>query len=358
MPSPASALFTPIQLGRLELRNRVVMAPMTRSRAGADDEPTDMVVEYYRQRASAGLVISEGIYPSFAGKGYCRTPGLVTRLQVKAWRKVTDAVHNEGGRIVAQIMHCGRVAHPDNKPRDAETVAPSAIRAKGDMYTDTKGMQPLTQPRALLRDEIPEVVAEFARATELAYDAGFDGVEAHGTSGYLLAQFLSTGTNVREDEYGGSAENRVRFPVEVIRAMAAVDGAARVGFRICPGNPFNDLSDANPEETFRRLLGELRSLGLAYGHVIRLHAVTLDNIELARTAFGGPLIVNDSYKRDEAMAIVDAGKAAAVAFARAYIGNPDLARRLERNEPLARFDPGALYTPGPKGYVDYPALEG
>jgi N-ethylmaleimide reductase len=358
MSSSAPALFSPIQLGRLELRNRVVMAPMTRSRAGADDEPTDMVALYYRQRASAGLIISEGIYPSFDGKGYCRTPGLVTALQVKAWRKVTDAVHNEGGRIVAQIMHCGRVAHPDNKPRDAETIAPSAIRARGDMYTDTKGMQPMTMPRALRREEIPEVVAEFARATELAYDAGFDGVEAHGTSGYLLAQFLSTGTNVREDEYGGSVENRVRFPVEVIRAMAAIDGASRVGFRICPGNPFNDLSDANPEETFRRLLDELRPLGLAYGHVIRLHGAPLDNIELAREAFGGPLIVNDSYKRDEAMAVVDEGKAAAVSFARAFIGNPDLVRRLERNEALARFDPGALYTPGPKGFIDYLPLGG
>lgn len=358
MARSASALFSPLQLGRFELRNRIVMAPMTRSRAGADDEPTDMVVEYYRQRASAGLIVSEGIYPSFDGKGYCRTPGLVTGLQVKAWRKVTAAVHNEGGRIVAQIMHCGRVAHPDNKARDAETVAPSAIRARGDMYTDTKGMQPMTTPRALTRDEIPEVIAEFARATELAYDAGFDGVEAHGTSGYLLAQFLSTGSNVREDEYGGSVANRVRFPVEVIRAMAAIDGADRVGFRICPGNPFNDLSDENPEETFRRFLGELSTLGLAYCHVIRLPAAALDNIELARTAFGGPLMVNDSYKRDEAMEVVDSGKAAAVSFARAYIGNPDLVRRLERSETLARFDPGALYTPGPKGFVDYPALEG
>jgi N-ethylmaleimide reductase len=358
MGSASSALFSPIQLGRLELRNRVVMAPMTRSRAGADDEPTDMVVEYYRQRASAGLVIVEGTYPSFAGKGYCRTPGLVTRLQVKAWRKVTDAVHNEGGRIVAQLMHCGRVAHPDNKPRDAETVAPSAIRAKGDMYTDTKGMQPMTTPRALTRDEIPEVIAEFARATELAYDAGFDGVEAHATSGYLLAQFLSTGSNVREDDYGGSLANRVRFPVEVIRAMAAVDGGARVGFRICPGNPFNDLSDENPEETFHRFLGDLAPLGLAYCHVIRLHGVALDNIELARAVFGGPLIVNDSYKRDEALEIVESGRAVAVSFARSYIGNPDLVRRLAANAPLSRFDPGALYTPGPKGYVDYPTLEG
>ena len=356
MSSPSSSLFSPLQLGRLELRNRVVMAPMTRSRAGADDEPTDMVVEYYRQRASAGLIVTEGIYPSFAGKGYCRTPGLVTRLQVKAWRKLTDAVHNEGGRIVAQIMHCGRVAHSDNKARDAETLAPSAIRAKGDMYTDTKGMQPMTMPRALTRDEIPEVVGEFARATELAYDAGFDGVEAHATSGYLLAQFLSTGTNLREDEYGGSVANRVRFPVEVIRAMAAVDGGHRVGFRICPGNPFNDLSDENPEETFRRFLSELGSLGLAYCHVIRLHNGVLDNIELARAVFGDRLLVNDSFKREEAIAVVETGQAAAVSFARAFIGNPDLVWRLEQNAPLARFDPGALYTPGPKGYVDYPTL--
>jgi N-ethylmaleimide reductase len=355
--SAMPSLFEPLMLGRLELRNRVVMAPMTRSRAGQDDEPTEMVVEYYRQRASAGLIVTEGIYPSFDGKGYCRTPGLVTPIQVKAWRRVTDAVHNEGGRIVAQLMHCGRVAHPDNKPRNAETVAPSAIAARGEMYTDTKGMQPLATPRALRREEIPEVVREFARATELAYDAGFDGVEAHGTSGYLLAQFLSTGTNHREDDYGGSVANRVRFPVEVIRAMAAVDGADRVGFRICPRNPFNDLSDENAEETFRGFLGELTCLGLAYCHVIRLHDGVLDNLALVRDAFDRPAIANDSFKRDEALAIVESGRAAAVSFARSYIGNPDLVRRLARNEPLARFDPGALYTPGPKGYVDYPALD-
>lgn len=353
MPS----IFEPLMLGRMALRNAVVMAPMTRSRAGSDDEPTEMVVEYYRQRASAGLIVTEGIYPSFDGKGYCRTPCLVTPTQVRAWRKVTDAVHNEGGRIVAQIMHCGRVAHPDNKPRDAATVAPSAITARGEMYTDTKGMQPFTTPRALLREEIPEVVREFARATELAYDAGFDGVEAHGSSGYLLAQFLSTGTNRRDDDYGGSLANRVRFPVEAIRAMAAVDGADRVGFRICPRNPFNDLSDENPEETFRQFLGELSGLGLAYCHVIRLHDGVLDNIALVRETFDGARIVNDSYKRDEALEVVETGGAAAVAFGRGFIGNPDLVRRLERNEPLARFDPGALYTPGPKGYVDYPALD-
>lgn len=350
-------LFEPTRLGRLELRNCVVMAPMTRSRAGADDEPTDMVVEYYRQRASAGLIVTEGIYPSFDGKGYCRTPGLVTATQVKAWRKVTQAVHDEGGRIVAQLMHCGRVAHPDNKPADAETVAPSAIAARGELYTDTRGMQAMPTPRALRLEEIPGVVREYARATELAFDAGFDGVEAHGTSGYLLAQFLSTGTNRREDDYGGTVSNRVRFPVEVIRAMAAVDGAARVGFRICPGNPFNDLSDENVEETFRTFLGELSGLGLAYCHVIRLHDGVRDNIALARSAYGGPLIVNDGYKRDEAIELVESGGAAAVAFGRLFLANPDLVRRLERRADLSRFDPSTLYTPGPKGYVDYPALE-
>ena len=351
-----SAFFSETELGRLSLRNRVVMAPMTRSRAGADDEPTDLMVEYYRQRASAGMIVSEGIYPSPDGKGYCRTPGLVTKKQVAGWRRVTEAVHNGGGTMVAQIMHCGRVTHADNKAPDSETVAPSAITAKGEMYTDTAGMQPFSSPRALREDEIPQIVAEYARATELAYDAGFDGVEAHCTSGYLPAQFLSTGSNQREDRYGGSLENRVRFPAEVIKAMASVDGADRVGFRICPGNPFNDLSDEDPEETFRAFLSEIRNLGLAYGHVIRLHKVELDNIELARDAFGGPLIVNDSFKLPEAKTIVEDGRAAAVSFARAFIGNPDLVERFEQDAELSRFNPASMYTPGPEGYTDYPAL--
>jgi len=218
-------LFDAGRLGRLALRNRIVMAPMTRSRAGDLDEPTPIVADYYRQRASAGLIVTEGIYPSADGKGYCRTPGLVTKAQVEGWRRVTDGVHAEGGTIVAQLMHCGRVAHADNKAPDAETVAPSAIRARGDMYTDTAGMQPFSEPRALALEEIPGVVAEYARATELAYEAGFDGVEAHCASGYLPAQFLSTGTNQRSDAYGGSLEGRLRFPLEVLRAMAAVDGA-------------------------------------------------------------------------------------------------------------------------------------
>ncbi len=349
-------LFTPTRLGRLSLRNRIVMAPMTRSRAGRQDEPTETMAVYYGQRASAGLIVSEGIYPSPAGKGYCRTPGLVTPEQVAGWRRVTDAVHAAGGTIVAQLMHCGRIAHADNKASDAETVAPSAIQAHGEMYTDRAGMQPFATPRALRSDEIPGVVAEYGQATERAYEAGFDGVELHGTSGYLPAQFLSTGTNHREDRYGGPAPSRARFALEALEAMAAVDGADRVGLRICPGNPFNDLSDDDPEETFRVLLSEVRGLGLAYCHVIRLHGVALDNVALAAECFGGALIVNDGYGLEEATEVVERGGAAAVSFARSFIANPDLVRRFELGAELARFDPKTLYTPGPEGYTDYPAL--
>ena len=353
-------LFSPTRLGRLTLRNRVVMAPMTRSRAGVHDEPSDHMVDYYRQRAGAGLIVSEGIYPNADGKGYCRTPGLVTPAQVDGWRRVTDAVHAEGGTIVAQIMHCGRIAHVDNKDQDAETVAPSAVQARGKMFTDTAGMQPLSEPRALRLDEIPGVIADYARATELAYDAGFDGVESHHASGYLPAQFLSTGTNQRTDEYGGSLENRLRFAVEVLEAMSAIDGPDRVGFRICPGNPFNDLSDRDPEETFSAFLGAVRGMGLAYCHVIRLNsipdAIDLDNVALARRAYGQPLIVNDSYDLAEARSVIEGGDADAVSFARAFIGNPDLVARFERGAELSRFNPKALYSEGPEGYSDYPVL--
>lgn len=360
-----SDLFSPVQLGRLRLANRVVMAPMTRSRATADGVPTDCMVDYYRQRASAGLIVSEGIYPSEAGKGYCRTPGLVRAEHAAAWRKVTDAVHAEGGTIVAQLMHCGRVGHLDNKspshPDSHELVSPSGLRARGDMFTDTAGMQPISETRALTREEIPGVIDEYRQATALAYEAGFDGVEGHFASGYLPAQFLSTGSNQRSDDYGGSLENRLRFALEVLDAMAGVDGADRVGFRICPGNPFNDLSDEDPVETFEALLNAVRDRGLAYCHVIRLNSIPnapdIDNVALARNAFGASLIVNDSYDRESGAAALASGDAAAVAFARHFIANPDLVERLRRDAPLARFDRKALYSDGPAGYSDYPTLD-
>ncbi len=353
-----SDLFSPVKLGRIELANRVVMAPMTRSRAGDGDVPTDLMREYYRQRASAGLIISEGTQPSADGKGYCRTPGIHTAEQVAGWRKVVDAVHAEGGRMVLQVMHCGRVAHPDNKAPDAETVAPSAIAARGQMFTDTAGMQDFVTPRALRLDEIPGVIEEYRQATVNAFEAGFDGVELHCTSGYLPAQFLSTGTNRRDDAYGGPVENRVRFVIEVLQAMAAVDGADRVGIRICPGNPFNDLHDDNPEETFRVLLQSTSGMGLAYLHVIRMPRGPVDNLALAKAHFNGPLIVNESYSRDEAGAVIAAGEAAAVSFGRPYIGNPDLVERFRRDAALTEFDVKRLYTPGPEGYTDYPPLRG
>ncbi|MEM7410495.1 MAG: alkene reductase [Myxococcota bacterium] len=354
--APDDPLFAPTRLGALALTNRVVMAPMTRSRADVDGAPTEVMADYYAQRASAGLLISEGIYPSEDGKGYCRTPGLASGAHVDGWRRVVDGVHAAGGRIVAQLMHVGRVAHRDNKAAGAETVAPSAVTARGEMFTDTGGMQAFEAPRALATKEIPGVVDEYARATRRALDAGFDGVELHGTSGYLPAQFLSTGTNQRTDAYGGSLANRLRFPLEVLGAMADVAGADRVGLRICPGNPFNDLSDDDPEETFRALLEAVNPMGLAYLHVIRLHGVPLDNIALALAGFSGPLITNDSYDADEARAVLSGGRVAAVAFARSFIANPDLVERFRQGASLARFDPKRLYTPGAAGYSDYPAL--
>jgi N-ethylmaleimide reductase len=353
-----SPLFTALSLGRLQLQNRIVMAPMTRSRANPDtDCPTELMVEYYRQRASAGLIITEGIHPSASGKGYCRTPGLYSQVQADAWKTVVDAVHAEGGKIVAQLMHVGRVAHPDNKAADAETVAPSAIAAGLEMYTDTAGMQPMAMPRALTTAEIPAVIEEYRNATRLAYDAGFDGVELHCASGYLPAQFLSTGSNRRSDAYGGTLENRLRFPLEVLAAMAAVDGPDRVGFRICPGNPFNDLQDDDPAETFAAFLARASTLDLAYLHVIRMASTGIDNIALAQAHFDGPLIVNDSYNFEEASEAIAAGGCAAVSFGRYFIANPDLVARLKTGAALNRLNPATLYTPGPEGYTDYPPLD-
>ncbi len=347
-------LFTPVKLGALELRNRIIMAPMTRSRAGTDAVPTEVMVDYYRQRASAGLIVSEGISPSADGIGYCRTPGIYNRNQVDAWRKVTGAVHDEGGLIVAQIMHVGRVSNVLNKPPGSETVAPSAIQATGEIYTDQQAMQPFDQPRALETKEIALVVEQYRQATENAYAAGFDGVELHCTSGYLPAQFLSTGTNQRTDEYGGSVENRTRFVLQVLRAMISVDGADRVGMRICPGNPFNDLHDDNPQETFEYLLEEAESLDLAYLHVIRMPGGPVDNIALGQRYFGDRLIGNDSYSLEEAQASVHGGELSAVSFGRHFIGNPDLVERWQQGMELARFDVATMYTPGPEGYTTYP----
>lgn len=350
----SASLFDPVRLGALELANRIVMAPMTRSRAGEGDAPTAMHLEYYRQRASAGLIITEGVQPSANGKGYCRSPGLYSAAQVAGWRAVTAAVHAEGGRIVAQIMHCGRISSHHNKEPGTETVAPSAIRAKGQMYSDAAGMVDFDLPRALRTDEIPAVIEEYRHATHCAMEAGFDGVELHCTSGYLPAQFLSTGTNQREDAYGGSVQNRIRFPLEVLAAMGEVAGFDRLGMRICPGNPFNDLHDDNPRETFAALLDAVRPLALAYLHVIRFPVPDMDVVELAARHFGRPLLVNDNNNGKSGDKALASGEADALSFGRAFIGNPDVVRRLREGIPLAGFDVKTLYSPGSQGYTDYP----
>jgi N-ethylmaleimide reductase len=349
-------LFDPVTLGDLKLANRIVMAPMTRSRAGAGDVPTALNVEYYRQRATAGLIVSEGTQPSETGKGYCRTPGIHSPAQIAGWKAVTDAVHAEGGKIVLQIMHCGRIAAKANKAPGAETIAPSAIRAAGQMFTDAEGMVDFDMPRALETDEIAGVIAEFGRATENALEAGFDGVELHCASGYLPMQFLSTGTNRRTDRYGGSAENRVRAVVEMLAAMVKAAGAGRVGIRICPGVQFNDISDDNPAETYATLLKAIDPMKLAYLHLILLKSPQVDGLEVAKGNFSGPLILNDSISLDRGNAMVDSGEAAAVSFARYFLSNPDLVRRFREGVELAPFNRKTLYTPGPVGYTDYPFM--
>lgn len=350
-----SIIFEPTKLGSIELKNRVVVAPMTRSRAGVGDLPGELHVDYYSQRASAGLIITEGTQPSANGKGYCRTPGIHTPEQINAWRTVVDSVSENGGAMVMQVMHVGRVSSKYNKDEGSETIAPSAIQAKGQMYTDSHGMVDFDVPRSLETEEITGIIEEYKQATINAFEAGFAGVELHATSGYLPAQFLSTGANQRSDQYGGSVENRIRFVVETLAAMCSVAGADKVGIRICPGNPFNDLSDANPEETFRVLLKAIDSMGLAYLHVIRMpkKVTGVDNLALAKANFSGPLIFNDSYTLEKASKVLDSGDANAISFGRYYIANPDLVEKFRAGTALNDFDLKTLYTPGAKGYSDY-----
>src|SRR5690625_2520069 len=278
------SLFDPLDLGEITLANRVVMAPMTRNRAGAGDAPTALNAEYYRQRASTGLIVSEGIQPSKHGKGYFRTPGLYTQAQIAGWHQVTDAVHTAGGRIVAQLLHCGRIAAAVNKDADAETVAPSAIRANVAIWADGKKV-PADQPRALALAEIPTLIDEYAAAGRAALAAGFDGVELHCGSGYLPMQFMSTGTNLRTDAYGGSLCNRLRFVTQLLEALATACGRARVGLRITPGSTYNDLYDADPVQTHRALLQVASALGLAWVHAVRDHVAGIDVAGMVRGCF-------------------------------------------------------------------------
>jgi N-ethylmaleimide reductase len=354
-----TGIFSPVRLGDLELSNRVVMAPMTRDRAGPGDVPTETMAEYYRQRATAGLIVTEGTQPSAAGKGYWRTPGIHSPAQVEGWRRVAAAVHGEGGKLVMQLMHCGRASVRANKDPQAETVAPSAI-ACADLIPGPDGVPvPPDMPRALETGEIAGVIAEYVTAATNARAAGIDGVELHCASGYLPMQFLSTNTNHRTDQYGGDVGNRVRFVVETLAALATAIGAGRVGFRICPGVRFNGMADADPIETYTTLLRAAGGLGLAYVHLIHIPLKGIDALEMVRANWQGAVIENGGLTLDTASAVLASGKAEAVAFGRPFLASPDFVARLQSGAALAEVDPATIYTGNGddrRGYSDYPAL--
>jgi N-ethylmaleimide reductase len=353
-------LFDPLTIRDWELPHRLVMAPLTRNRAGEGMVPGDLAVEYYGQRASAALIVSEGTQPSAVGQGYLNTPGIHSPEQVEGWRRVADAVHANGGRIVVQLMHVGRIAHPDNK-QGLETVAPSALAAPDSMFT-ADGMLPYPVPRALETDEIPGVVQEFVQAARNAVEAGLDGVEVHAANGYLIHQFLAPGSNQRTDEYGGSPTNRARFAIEVTRAVAEAIGPERVGIRISPAHNIQGATETDPadvEATYGALVEAIAPLGLAYLSV--LADPSLDLVQRLRKDFGGVLVANDGFgsltTREAAQAVLDADLADAVAVGRLFLANPDLPQRWRTGAALNEPNPDTFYGGGAEGYTDYPALD-
>ncbi|ANI59323.1 alkene reductase [Pseudomonas sp. B21-017] len=347
-------LLSPAQIGSLPLKNHMVMAPLTRSRAGEGDAPTPTVVEYYRQRAGAGLIITEGSQVSAQGKGYMRTPGIFTSEQIAGWRQVTDAVHAEGGRIFLQLWHVGRLSHPLVQINSALPVAPSAIKADGEIYTP-EGLKSYELPRALDLDEVPDVIADFRQGAENAKRAGFDGVEIHGANGYLIDQFLRDGTNTRTDTYGGSVENRARFLKEVVESVIEVFGASRVGVRLSPIFNYFSMSDSDPQATFNYAAKMLSRYGLAYLHVVELGAGPFDFRELKRR-FGGTYIANGGYDAERAGTALNLGDADLVSFGTAFLANPDLVERFKHNRALNEADPTTFYQGEDRGYTDYPTM--
>ncbi len=357
----AASLHSEYKLGPLSLPNRLVMAPMTRNRAGAGHVPTDLVKTYYEQRASAGLIITEASQVAPEGVGYPNTPGVYSREQVAGWQSVTEAVHRAGGRIFLQLWHVGRISHPLFQPQGALPVAPSAIAPVGESYTP-EGLKPFMTPRALETREIAGIVGQFRRGAENAKEAGFDGVELHGANGYLVDQFLRDGTNRRTDGYGGSVENRSRFLLEVTSAIIDVWGPDRVGVRLSPSGTFNDMKDSNPLTTFSHAVRELDRLGIAALHLVEgneadvRHGGTIVPTSQLRPLFHRTLIVNGGYDAARAESVVQEGRADLVSFARPFLANPDLPRRFKISAPLNTPDPSTFYGGNEKGYVDYPAL--
>ena len=358
-----SDLFQPFQLGPITLANRVVMAPLTRSRAEAGNVPGPLTVEYYTQRATIGLIIAEATQVSATAQGYPNTPGLHTAEQVAGWRKVTDAVHAQGGKIFLQLWHVGRMSHTAYQPDGQAPVAPSAIAAKAKTFVPGQGMVDCSTPRALETAEIAGVVNDFRTAARNAIDAGFDGVEIHGAHGYLIDAFLRDGSNQRTDQYGGSIENRARFLLEVMTAVTAEIGADRVGIRLSPVSPVNDSSESNPQPLFEYVVRELEKLHPVFLHVVEGHTGgPRDNApfdyDALRKLYSGVWMVNNGYSNTMAQEAVTSGHADLVSFGRPALCNPDLVRRLKENAPLNEpfADAGFYGGSGPHGYTDYPFL--
>jgi len=361
---PGLDLFEPVHLGPYLLTNRIVMAPLTRSRASEDGTPTPLMAEYYAQRASAGLIITEGTNVSPQGRGYAFTPGIYDPAQVEAWQRVTEAVHVKGGRVFVQLWHVGRISHPSLQPHGAMPVAPSAIRPQATAFTAT-GFQSCVTPRALETQEIPEIVEQYGRAAHNALAAGFDGVEIHAANGYLIEQFLRDSTNKRVDAYGGSLENRARFLLDVTRAVVKACGPGRVGIRLSPVSPVNDIGpDEDPRSTYSYVVERLNALALAYLHVIE--GVTQGprtvpggfgfDLQILRSTYTGMYIGNNGYDLELALEARQHDLADLIAFGRLYIANPDLVERFRAGAPLNVPDSSTFFGGGAHGYTDYPFL--
>lgn len=354
-------VFAPYTLGSLQLKNRMVMAPLTRSRAEQGNVPSNMAATYYSQRAGAGLIITEATQAGAGGQGYVSTPGIHSDAQVEGWKKVTDAVHQKGGLIFLQLWHVGRISHPDFRGGEVP-VAPSAIAPRGVQTYTSEGFKDIPPPRALEIREIADIVEEFRQGAKNAKVAGFDGIEVHGANGYLLDQFLEDSTNLRTDQYGGSVENRARLLMEVIAAVSDVWGSDRVGVRLSPGGTFNDMCDCHPEQTFGYVVRHLSTLNLAYLHLIEPtpqqgeHPTRDLSASFFRPIYPGTMIVAGGYTLERANAVLKSGKADLVAFGQLFIANPDLVERFRRGAPFNTPKPEAYYGGGMEGYIDYPEL--
>lgn len=355
-------LFSPVKLGSIQMSNRIVMAPLTRNRAGADGVPQPINVTYYEQRASAGLIVTEATPISVMAHGYPALPGIYTDAQVAGWKKVTDAVHAKGGKIVIQLWHVGRISHPSLLPAGELPVAPSAIKPAGQAFT-YQGLVDYVEPRALAQSEFPGIIADYVHATKAALAAGFDGVEIHAANGYLLDQFLRDGTNQRTDQYGGSVENRARLLLEVTKAVVDVAGGDKVGVRLSPVNPFNDMHDSNPQALFSYVADALNQFNLAYLHVVEggVHGGgKSDPFDFAslRKLFKGSYMANLAYDKARGNAVIANGHADVVAYGVPFIANPDLVERFKLDAPLNEADSSYFYGGSEKGYTDYPFIKG